>query len=105
MSADEWVVIWEYDDKWVLEQWVHGDMSWRCHRGTPGRDDCHIEPTGRDFVPLAQPVEGPSFGRSRCSQSFALDSSPCSFQSAWLQQYRVAPPAPLTRLSVGQFNH
>src|SRR5450756_994412 len=53
MSADESVVVWENDDKWVPEQWMHGDMGWCCHRYTPGRDDRHVEPTGRDFVPTS----------------------------------------------------
>ncbi len=30
----------------------------------------------------SQPVNGPTFGRSPCAQTFALDSSPCSFHSA-----------------------
>ena len=29
----------------------------------------------------SQPVDGPTFGRSPCAQTFVLDSSPCSFQS------------------------
>jgi len=53
MSADEWVVVWDYDDKWVPEQWVHGDMGWWCHRDAPGGDDRHVEPTGRDFIPTS----------------------------------------------------
>src|SRR5450759_3534927 len=53
MSADESVVVWENDDKWVPEQWMHGDMGWCCHRYRPGRDDGNEEPTGRDFVPTS----------------------------------------------------
>jgi hypothetical protein len=30
----------------------------------------------------SQRVDGPTFGRSTCAQTFLLDSSPCSFQSA-----------------------